>query len=504
MSHDPFSNLTPAAVWRHFADFVRTPRPSKREEQIQAHLQRWADSRGLKHRSDAAGNLAVFVPGRGTAAHRPTVCLQSHTDIVVANSPEAAGAWDAAAGKIKVVRAQYDDATHGWQENPAGNVLLAPFTTLGADNGVGCAMMCALAEDDAAVHPPLALLFTIDEEQGLTGAVRVEPELLGDAKILINIDTEDDDQLCVGCAGGRDVRLRWERPRASVPAGWRALAVACHGGKGGHSGMEIHTGRSNAHRLVARALRAALDADLPLRLVRWSGGEARNAIPRNSTAVVAVRQEQLPAVIEVVQRTAAELRPLFAGRDESAALSAAAVDEMPSGAFGGQHTSQLVDLVLAVPTGVLAVTPESPKLLVETSNNLALIGGEEQLIEIACNCRSSSLAGMDDTTALLAAVARGAGAEIKVEGTYPGWKPNFSSRLLKTVEAKYQQLFGSPPLVEAIHAGLECGVILDKAPGMEAISLGPTIRGNHAPGERVYIDSVAKSWRLLCEVLREI
>lgn len=504
MSLDPFAGLEPDAVWRHFADFVRTPRPSKHEEKILAHLAQWAQARGLEHRSDAAGNLAVYVPGRGNRATAPTVCLQSHVDIVVANSPEHVGQWDAATGKIKVVRAQYDEATHQWQESPTGNTLLAPYTTLGADNGVGCAMMCALAEDDSAIHPPLVLLFTVDEEQGLTGAARVDPALLRNAKALINIDTEDDDQLCVGCAGGRDVRLRWERPRAGVPAGWSTLTVRCQGGKGGHSGIEIHAGRSNAHRLVARALRAAMDDELPVRIIRWNGGEARNAIPRNSTALVAVHSEQRSAVMAAVARVAAGIRPLYAGRDEAASLSATADDAPASEAFGGQHSSQLVDLVLAIPSGVQAITPESPKLLVETSNNLALIETDHAHVEIGCNCRSSSLAGMEDVTDLLSAVARNCGAALSVEGTYPGWKPNFSSPLLKTVQSTYERMFGAAPVVEAIHAGLECGVVVDKSPGMDAISIGPTIRGNHSPGERVYIASVAKSWRLLREVLTRL
>lgn len=504
MSSDPFADLEPAAVWRHFADFVRTPRPSKHEVQILAHLVRWAHAQELEHRSDEAGNLAVYVPGRGDRAKSPAVCLQSHVDIVVANSPEHAAEWDAALGKIKVVRAQYDESTHQWQENAAGNALIAPYTTLGADNGLGCAMMCALAEDHTAVHPPLVLLFTVDEEQGLTGATRVDPALLRGAKALINIDTEDDDQLCVGCAGGRDVRLRWERPRAGVPAGWSTLVVRCQGGKGGHSGIEIHAGRSNAHRLVARALRAAMDNELSVRIASWEGGEARNAIPRNSAAVVCVRDEQRSAVEAAIAGVAASVAQLYAGRDEAARLSVAPAENPAADAFGGQHSSQLVDLVLAIPSGVQAITPESPKLLVETSNNLALVSTDHAHVEIACNCRSSSLAGMDDVTALLAAVARNCGAALGVEGTYPGWKPNFNSPLLKVVQSVYERLFGAAPVVEAIHAGLECGVVVDKSPGMDAISIGPTIRGNHSPGERVYIDSVAKSWRLLCDVLRQL
>lgn len=504
MSSDPFAGLEPAAVWRHFAEFVRTPRPSKHEEQILAHLTQWAAGRGLEHKSDVAGNLAVYVPGRGGSSTSPTVCLQSHVDIVVANSPEHANHWDAAAGKIKVVRAQYDEAAHQWQESAAGNALIAPYTTLGADNGVGCAMMCALAEDASAVHPPLVLLFTVDEEQGLTGATRVEPALLREAKILINIDTEDDDQLCVGCAGGRDLRIRWERPRAGVPTGWTTLVVRCQGGKGGHSGIEIHAGRSNAHRLVARALRAAMDDESSVRISSWDGGEARNAIPRNSAAVIAVRQERRAAVEAAVAAVMSRIAPLYAGRDEAARLTVSQAEAPASDAFGGQHSSQLVDLVLAIPSGVLAITPESPKLLVETSNNLALIGTAQAQVEIACNCRSSSLAGMDDATDLVSASARSCGAALAVEGTYPGWKPNFSSPLLGVVRSTYERLFGSSPVVEAIHAGLECGVVIDKSPGMDAISIGPTIRGNHSPGERVYIESVAKSWRLLREVLVQL
>ncbi len=492
-----WNELEPAAVWRYFGELVAVPRPSKQEEQAMEWVRSWAQERGYSIAGDAAGNVVVRVPGKGDLKDAPPVIIQGHVDIVVAEADDAPEGVDSAAGRIPVERGAPDAQGH-FAPSPAGGWIGAPYSTLGADNGIGCAMGMAIADDADAHHGPLELLFTIDEEQGMTGALELDPAALGlTAKRLINLDTEDDDELTIGCAGGMDLEVRYPGRWEECGPSLTALRIVLKDLRGGHSGVEIHSGRANAIRCLARAVRSAGIESFCIAEI--SGGEKRNAIPRRAEMVVLLPPE-LRAGLETALNTAAEaMNPLYEGRDFAIRFR---VEEtaVPERALTASSSRRLLDLLVGLHHGVFNVTAEIPDL-VETSSNVATVTIERDDIVIGCNCRSSVDAGMDDIADQLTAAAALAGASTQSSGRYPGWKPNLQSPLLQVTKTAYEKLFGESPHVSAIHAGLECGVLGDKMPGLDSISFGPNIRGNHAPGEHVEIASVERSYRLLREVL---
>ncbi len=496
-----WSQFEPAAVWRLFGELVAVPRPSKQETQAMQWVRAWAAKHGYPVVSDAAGNVVVRVPGKGKLRNGPPVILQGHVDIVVADAEDAPPEVDSAAGRI-LVELGAPDAQGHFRPSPDGGWIGAPYSTLGADNGIGCAMGMAIAEDPDAVHGPLELLFTVDEEQGMTGALELDPQALGlTAKRLINLDTEDDDELTIGCAGGMDTEVRFPGSWSEVAPGETVtLRVLLKDLRGGHSGVEIHSGRANAIRCLARALRAS--GVESLRIAAICGGEKRNAIPRRAEAVVTVAAADRSSLESSLQEAASAMMPLFEGRDFPLRFQVEQV-ESASRTLTQPSTGQLLDLLIALHHGVFNVTAEIPDL-VETSNNVATVEVQGDDIVIGCNSRSSMEAGMDDVADAIDAAARLAGASSKSFGRYPGWKPNLDSPLLNVTKSAYEKLFGESPHVSAIHAGLECGVLGDKLPGLDSISFGPNIRGNHAPGEHVEIASVQKTYRLLREVLANL
>jgi dipeptidase D len=478
---EAFAGLQPAALWRHFAALTRIPRPSGREQRVLEYVRGWARARELAVRSDAVGNVCVRVaatPGRERA---PVVILQGHLDMVCERNADSP--YDPEQGRIHVVR--------------DGEWLRSEGTTLGADNGIGIAAAMAVAEDATLRHGPLELLMTVDEEAGMSGARNLDPALLS-GRSLINLDSEDDGLLFVGCAGGADLRLRFRAARAAVPPGLSPLRVQLRGLRGGHSGIDIHRNRMNAIHALARLLQRGA-AQQSLRLAAIGGGSKRNAIPREATADVwvgdpAAWHAQLAAEL-------AALRQQYRGRDDDLDV---AIEPAPRGdAWGEADSLRLLDLLRALPSGVVALSMDIPGL-VETSTNLGVVRTQGPTAEILVLARSSiapSLAALFDAHRSL---ARLAGAECEYLGGYPGWQPHMDSRLLAAARGSYARLFGREPQVTAVHAGLECGLIGERVPGMDMVSFGPTLVGVHAPGERVDIASVGRFWRLLGALLDDL
>jgi len=481
-----FSGIQPAPLWRHFGEITRIPRPSRREAKMVEYILSWAAARGYAVARDATGNVCVSVPASQGKEKAPVIVMQSHLDMVCERNADSP--YDAEKGLIHAVR--------------EGEWIIADGTTLGADNGIGVATMLCVAESEDIPHGPLELLFTLDEETGLTGAKNLDPTIIR-GRILINLDSEDDGVLCVGCAGGTDTRFLLTAPREPVPAGWKGLRVAVTSLQGGHSGVDIDKNRLNAIRAMTRILQDAAKKT-PLLLGNICGGNKRNAIPRECSVALYCPASAEKDVRQSVERTREFLAEQYRGLDDGLKVSVHdPASELSEGAFPAEQTNKLLDLLRAIPTGVVAMS-QDVRGLVETSSNLSVIGTSGEAVEIVCSSRSSVVGGMRDILDTLHALARLAGAKIEEQEGYPGWKPDMSSRVLALTTQAYRRLFESDPLVTAVHAGLECGLIGERIPGMDMLSFGPQITGAHAPGERVHIPSVAKFWSLLTAVLDDL
>jgi dipeptidase D len=503
MSIDPLHGLQPQRLWERFEQLLCIPRPSKHEDAVMLFLEGWATQHGYTVKRDDVGNRCIHVPAAPGGKTGSPVVLQSHVDIVAATEASAPVPADAAKAVIPLDRVHVAQSELVVAED--GGWLRAPYTTLGADNGIGCAMMLAVCEDASLQRPPLELLFTVDEEEGLTGALKMDPGQLGiTGKTLLNLDTEDDDELTIGCAGGKDTEIIWKRPQSSVEPGWTALRLEIGGLKGGHSGMEIATGRANAIRVLAQFLETAAQQGVDSRVATIDGGDRRNAIPRSSAATVFVPGEKADVFRQAIEQARAKLSEQFAGRDNAADVSLRPSADTSAQAFSLADTQALIHLLLSLPAGVVSMTPEIPSLP-ESSNNLAVVTTNNSSVKIACNSRSSASPAMEDVSATIRSICGLAGAEAKTTNGYPGWKPNLHSPILQLTATLYRELFASEPKIHAVHAGLECGVLSARvAGGLDAVSFGPNIKGNHAPGERVEIRSVQKSYRLLTATLAHL
>ena len=466
-----FAGLAPEPFWRHFAALTQIPRPSHKEEAAAAHVVAWAQARGLATARDAAGNLVVRVPatpGREAAA---TVILQGHLDMVCERDPDSP--YDPRTGPVGVLR--------------EGDWLRADGTTLGADDGVAIAAMLAVAEDGAP-HGPLELLMTVAEEVGLVGARELDPALI-DGTLLLNLDSEEDATLTVGCSGSVDTVVHFGAPRAPVAEPlWR---VTASGGRGGHSGGDIALARANAIKALARALRAAPG----IRIAAFDGGASRNAIPRDATALIAASGEARAAIEAEAARIADALRSTDpAVRIEVAAAAPSAT------AWSTTDSERILDLIAAIPSGPLAMSTDFPGV-VETSSSLSIATTAGDTLAVQSLSRSANDAALPDVTGAIAAAARLAGARYEQGDGYPGWRPDLSSPLLAAARATHERLFGAPPHVTLTHGGLEAAIIAAKRPGIDAISFGPQVEGPHAPGERLSIPSARRFMRLLAALL---
>ncbi|MFT3913777.1 MAG: aminoacyl-histidine dipeptidase [Anaeromyxobacteraceae bacterium] len=479
---DLLAGLEPALLWKQFEGLARIPRGSGKEAAAMAWAEAQARAAGCEVERDAAGNLLARKKATPGMEGRRPVALQGHIDMVC----------------------EKDEATaHDFEKDPIalvrdGDVLRARGTTLGADNGIGVAAGLALLAAKDVKHGPLEVLVTVDEETGLTGANAVKPGWLK-AKILLNLDSEAEHELTIGCAGGIDTVAVRKITREPAPAGARALRLKVTGLKGGHSGIDIHLGRGNAIRVLASVLDALAPHDLALASLR--GGNKRNAIPREASAVVLVAPAKEAALRADVARLAGEWRAALGQIDPEVAIEVSPAEAGP--VMSAADARAAVGLLLTGPNGVEAMSPDVPGL-VQTSTNLGVLETRDGEVECTFLTRSAIDSSKRALANRIAAACRLAGFDPRESGGYPGWKPEPGAGIVKLVAGVNQELFGVAPKVSACHAGLECGIIGEKFPGMEMVSFGPDIRDAHTPREQVGIGSTARFWRLLTTVLERI
>ena len=485
-------SLEPQPVWRFFAGIAATPRPSKHEQQIRAHTRRVAEEHGLNVREDGAGNMVIEAPASPGCENAPTIVLQGHFDIVPEKDADVPHDFEKDPIPVRIE----PDAKTG------RTVVTAAGTTLGADNGIGMAMALAAATEPDVKHGPLELLNTVDEEAGMTGAKALAPDFF-EGKILINLDSEEDNAIYIGCAGGCDTTLTWRLNRQSCDGDCEATRITVSGLRGGHSGGDIHENRGNANKVLARVLDRAPDG---LQLAEISGGSMRNVIPRQASALVCGPK----GIRAALEAAAKEVRDNVA--EESSEPGLQIEVGAPTGCTGGiiaaEDTRRLVGALVALPNGVHGMHPKMPDL-VQTSNNVGVVtsevDGDTLKVEVHALSRSSSQSLLHATRDQIEAVGRLAGAHAESGNEYPGWEPDPDSPTLATCSRIYKELFGEDAHVAAIHAGLECGIINERMGNtLDTVSFGPTITGAHSPDELVYVDSVAKSWKFLKAVLAEL
>jgi dipeptidase D len=477
--------LTPPLVWKYFAAISAIPRGSKNEAAIAGYVMKTAKSLGLAAAQDRAGTVIVRKPATKGREKSPSVCLQGHLDMVCEKTP---------------------DTRHDFLKDPirlkrVDGFLMADGTTLGADNGIAVAANLALMEDTSATHGPLEFLFTIDEETGLTGAKRLEPGFVK-SRILLNLDSEEEGELYVGCAGGRDTQGFWRARYETTPKAWIAWRITIGGLRGGHSGLEIDKNRGNAIKILVRLMNAAVDAGA--RVSSMSGGSKRNAIPRDAEAVIVVPRAKADrvkaAVMSLVPTLAAEIasvEPSF-----SAAIAPIAATKgiklLPRAV-----EARILRTLSALPHGVIKMSSDIAGL-VETSTNVAVLSTDAKGVTIATSQRSSVASEINDAVDTVAAILTLGGADVRTADGYPGWKPNLDSPILKVAKDTYQKMYGVEPAVKAVHAGLECGIIGEKYPGIDMVSFGPTMTGVHSPDEKLDVASVPRFYDFLCGILSAV
>jgi dipeptidase D len=478
------SELAPRALWKHFDRILATPRPSKSEKRLRDVVRELAREHQLEVDTDSYGNCVVHVPASPGHESAPTVVLQSHLDMVCE----------------KNAGVEFDFEKDAIVPRRDGDWIYATGTTLGSDNGIGVAAMLALLDAPDVVHGPLELLFTVEEEIGLNGAAALEPRLVT-GRTLLNLDTEEEGALYVGCAGGAGCELRVPLDRMFGAEGRIALAVELGGLRGGHSGVDIHLQRGNAVAILARALWAVAESS-GVEMVSFEGGNLTNAIPRESRATVRVAPE-MRAEFE-----AALGGELAAARDELARVDPGLEWKISPVEFAGEvwadsTSERVLAFLAALPHGVLRMSDDIPGL-VETSSNFARVRTEPERLRVSVSNRSSVDSALAAEQRRCVAFGALVEADVAVEEGYPGWKPDLDSKLLALVERVHERTLQKKPAVKAIHAGLECGILGERLPGSDMISFGPQIEHPHSPDERVSISSVERFWRLLAATLAEL
>lgn len=474
--------LAPRAVWNHFYQLSQIPRPSHHERAVQDHVMGIGEQLGLEVVRDASDNILIRKPATAGMEDAPGVILQGHLDMV----PQA-----------------NSDSEHDFSRDPIPlrieqEWLTAAGTTLGADNGIGVAAALAVLESHTIRHGPIEALFTSNEEDGMSGASGLESGLL-QGKILLNMDSEDEGVLCIGCAGGANATTRLHYTAQPRPAGSLILQLSVSGLRGGHSGIDIDKGRGNANRLLFRLLSLAQMQEIGFRLGAVHGGNMRNAIPREATALLTVEPSAVDSLMGLMNRARELIKAEFAAVEPNLDISLEQTDAIDS-LLPEQEQSALIDALSVCPNGVIRMSDSMPGL-VETSSNLAIVRIASGEVEIKSLIRSSVDSSRDELCAMHQALFRLIGAETVIDGEYPGWKPNANSPLLQIMRKAYQDIFDASVEIGAIHAGLECGVIGGRYPALDMISFGPTIRSPHSPDERVHIPSVQRFWDLLVTTL---
>lgn len=477
-------SLEPKALWHHFAALNAVPRPSKKEERVIKFMQDFGNSQGFETITDEVGNVLIRKPASPGMENRQTVVLQSHLDMVHQKNADT----------------DFDFLSQGIEMYVDGDWVRAKGTTLGADNGIGVATMMALLVSRDIAHPPLELLFTIDEETGMTGAQGLKGGLLN-GSIMLNLDTEDDRELTIGCAGGVDVTATGSYNEENIPFDFSAYKISITGLTGGHSGMDIHLGRGNANKLMNRILYQAADK-FNARVYSIDGGSLRNAIPRESFAEVAVPEAKADVFEQFLQNQAETIKAEHTQTDPNLQILGEPTD-LPSAAISYDFQNQLLRALYACPNGIYRMSP-SIAGLVQTSNNLARVLVRDGSYSIQCLTRSSVDSEKFDLASAIQSAFELAGASVTLKGAYPGWTPKPTASIVQTMTHVYRQLFQEEPHVNACHAGLECGILGGNYPEMEMISFGPNITGAHSPDEKVQISSVQKFWGFLLATLQQI
>jgi len=479
-------DLKPKQLWKHFYDLNQIPRPTGQMKEVTKFVIDFGKSLGLDVKQDKVGNVLITKPATKGMENVPVVILQSHLDMVPQKN---------------------NDVKHDFTKDPIemmidGDKVRAKSTTLGSDNGIGVAAMMAVLEDNSLKHGKIEALFTIDEEVGMVGAMGLQPGFLS-GSILLNLDTEEIGELCVGCAGGADVNADWEYKDVEVPEGDIAYKITLKGLRGGHSGTEIHLGRANANKLMGFFLKDAV-SNFDVRLSAIDGGSLRNAIPRESTAIVTLPQEDEKDFLDLLKEyediykeeyKATEIVEKMSFKAEKTALPETLIPE--------EIQDSLINAVVGCQNGVIGMLTEFEGI-VETSTNLASIKSAPGKIEAKMLTRSSSETRKDEICSSLESVFALAGAKVSIENPYPGWQPNAQSDTLNMMAALYKEMYNEQSHVVVVHAGLECGIILSSTPGLDIVSFGPTILNAHSPDEYVEIDTVGKFYDYLVKTLERI
>ena len=477
-------NLKPKIVWKHFDQITKIPRCSKHDEKIREYILGFAKKNNLKIKTDKSGNVVIIKSASKGMEKKPTVILQGHMDMVCEKN---------------------SDVVHDFSKDPIklklkGDILTADGTTLGADNGIGLAISLAILEDNTLKHGPIEALFTVDEETGLTGAFAMESNMLT-GKILLNLDSEDFGVITVGCAGGGDSKIQLPIKTQSVNRNMESLAVKVSGLRGGHSGVDIHEQRGNAIKLLTRILWKAGD-DFRFYLTEIKGGDKHNAIPREAYAKISIEKSEKNKFISTIKgeekNIFEEIKPI----DPKFKLDIEDIGKLPT-TLTKDSQSKLLNLLHGLPHGIDKMSYDIPTL-VETSTNLATVSVNENEAVIGLSTRSSIKTALQDFRDRIHAVAELSGAKVTEEKPYPGWKPNLNSNVLKLSKKIFKDMYNLEPKVEAIHAGLECGIIGEKFPGMDMISIGPTIKYPHSPEEQLHISTVDKFYKYVLKILENV
>ena len=481
---EPVCDLEPARVWKHFAALNAVPRPSKKEERIIEFARQFGESCGLPTEVDHVGNVIIRKPASPGMEDRLPIVLQGHLDMVHQKNAET----------------DFDFDTQGIQMYVDGDWVRARGTTLGSDNGMGVASIMAVLDSNDLPHPAIEALFTIDEETGMTGAQGLEAGVLK-GKILLNLDTEEDNELTIGCAGGVDVTGRLTYQPELAPASATAYGLSVKGLQGGHSGVDIHLGRGNANKMMNRLLWGAVRV-AKIRISEIDGGGLRNAIPRESTAILNVPSGAETQLEEWFADEANRIRAEYATTDPDTTISWEKLDQAHT-VLPADLQQRLLATIYSCPCGVHRLSPDVDDL-VQTSNNLARVLVRDGEGTVGCLTRSSVNTERDDLANAITASFELLGGPVELGGKYPGWQPAPDSAIVQLMSGLYEELFHEPPHVLACHAGLECGILGKNYPEMEMISFGPNIRGAHSPDECVQISSVQKFWRFFVETLKRI
>jgi len=477
-------DLAPVEVWKHFHTLTQIPRPSKKEADVIAHMKKFGEDLGLETIVDEVGNIIIKKPATPGMEGRKGVVLQGHLDMVPQKNSDT----------------EFDFEKDPIEAIIDGEWVTARGTTLGADNGIGVAAAMAVLESTTLRHGPVEALFTVDEETGMTGAFGLKPGLLN-GDILINMDSEDEGELTVGCAGGINVSVSKKYTPEEVPAGYKAYELHVKGLKGGHSGLDINLGRANANKLLFRFLMQA-ESDLKIRLSQAVGGDLRNAIPREANAVVLVPEDSRAPFENMVSHYQDMYSKEFAETEPGLSFSCR-LTSAPQKMVPQKDQYSFIRSVFACPNGVQRMSHSMPGL-VETSNNLAIISIRDGEFHALNLTRSSVDSAKDATAWKIAGVFQLIGTEVEMEGSYPGWKPNMDSAILRVCQEVYEKNFRKVPKISAMHAGLECGLLGGVYPNLDMISFGPTIRYPHSPDEKVNIETVKLFWDFLVLILEEI